>query len=104
MVVTFDVGNGQVVGNSGQFGCRPWLVPLAKLVNCCGEGGQLPGVLHFTVAATLWFQAQTWSDYALRLRPIYGFTHTVRTFRPCSSFLRKVDLTIQLLAKIRTTY
>jgi hypothetical protein len=46
MVVTFDAGNGQLVGDSGQFGCRPWLVPLAKLVNCCGEGGQVAGVLQ----------------------------------------------------------
>lgn len=46
MAITFDAGNGQVAGKSGQFGCWPWSVPLAKLVNCCGEGGQLAGVLH----------------------------------------------------------
>jgi len=40
MVVRLDAGNGQLVGGGGQFGCQPWSVSLAKLVNCCGEGGQ----------------------------------------------------------------
>lgn len=38
--------NVQLVGNNGQFGCRPWSVLLAKLVNCCGKGGHVAGVLH----------------------------------------------------------
>jgi len=46
MLVRPDAGIGQLVGNSGQFGCRPWSVSLAKLVNCCGESGQVAGVLH----------------------------------------------------------
>jgi hypothetical protein len=42
---------GQLVGNSGQFGCRPWSVSLTNLVNCCGEGGQVTGVLQLLVAS-----------------------------------------------------
>ena len=48
MVVRLDAGNGQLVGDGGQFGCRQWSVSLAKLVNCCGEGGHVAGVLHFS--------------------------------------------------------
>jgi len=31
---------------NGQFSCRPWSVSLATLVSCCGEGGQVAGVLQ----------------------------------------------------------
>jgi len=50
MVVRLDAGNGQLVGDGGQFGCRPWSVSLAKLVNCCCEGGQVAGVLQLGAA------------------------------------------------------
>jgi len=53
MVVRLDAGNGQLVGDGGQFGCRPWSVSLAKLVNCCGAGGQVAGVLQLFLKTTL---------------------------------------------------
>lgn len=33
-------------------GRRPWSVSLAKLVSCCGERGQVVGVLHLAVSLT----------------------------------------------------
>ncbi len=30
----------------GQFGCWPWSVSLANPVSCCGDGGQVAGVLQ----------------------------------------------------------
>lgn len=54
MAVTLDACDVQLVGNNGQFGCRPWSVSLAKLVNCCGEGGQVADVLHCCRCLTRW--------------------------------------------------
>jgi len=76
VVVTFDACNVQLVGNSGLFGCRPWSVLLAKLVNWCGEGGQVAGVLHvmhemvcadhvWAMATTLRGQRQSWCWMAI---------------------------------------
>lgn len=45
-MVKLDIGNGQLVGDGGQFDCQPWSVSLAKLFNFCGDGGQIAGVLH----------------------------------------------------------
>jgi hypothetical protein len=47
---TINARNGQLVGEFGQFECRPWSIPLAKLVNCYGEGGQVAGVSHLSPA------------------------------------------------------
>ena len=38
--------DGQRAGDDGQRRRRPWSVSLATLVSCCGEGGQVAGVLH----------------------------------------------------------
>ena len=47
MIVAWrDARDEERAGDDGQRGRRPWSVSLAKLVNFCGDGGPVAGVLQ----------------------------------------------------------
>ena len=68
-VARLDDGSRQRADDVGQLGRRPWSVSLATLVSCCGDGGQVAGVLQ---QVTKIISAQTYGLYFLTNIPGAG--------------------------------